>query len=194
MRLLLHADDRPQHAPAFQHFDHVAVVTRTVIAVAGQFQVALYRGLVVAQSAAAGFTVVIAGVTAALSSIRCAKSRSAAKCCFAIASGVRFSLWAISLQAAYRATRPEHRSPHPHRAVRGEIVRRCRMKGHSWQHKLLGGKPLRVYLASHLLGASRLIRPPLVRERAQSYAASRRKQFEVSSPPCRLIRNNATSC
>jgi hypothetical protein len=58
--------------------------------VAGLFQVALYRGLVVAQSAAAGFTVVIAGVTAALSSIRCAKSRSAAKCCFAIASACAF--------------------------------------------------------------------------------------------------------
>ena len=57
---------------------------------AGLFQVALYRGLVVAQSAAAGFTVVIAGVTAALSSIRCAKSRSAAKCCFAIASACAF--------------------------------------------------------------------------------------------------------
>ena len=37
-------------------------------------------------------TVVIAGVTAALSSIRCASSRSAAKCCFATASGCRFSL------------------------------------------------------------------------------------------------------
>jgi len=31
----LHADSGPQHAPAFQRLDHVAVVARTVIAVAG---------------------------------------------------------------------------------------------------------------------------------------------------------------
>ena len=41
----LHADSVPQHAPAFQRLDHVAVVARTVIAVAALLEVALDRCL-----------------------------------------------------------------------------------------------------------------------------------------------------
>ena len=36
-------DSGPQHAPAFQRLDHVAVVAGTVIAVAGLLEVALDR-------------------------------------------------------------------------------------------------------------------------------------------------------
>ena len=36
---------RPQRAPAFQRLDHVAVVARTVIAMAGAGQVAFHRDL-----------------------------------------------------------------------------------------------------------------------------------------------------
>jgi hypothetical protein len=73
---------------------------------------------VAASSCAQVATLVIAGVTAALSSIRRATSRSSAKCCFAIASADRFSLMAISLQVAYRATRPAGRG-----TARGSISR-----------------------------------------------------------------------
>ena len=52
----LHADPGPQHAPAFQRLDHVAVVARTVIAVAGVYQVALHRGLRAAEDAYAAGT------------------------------------------------------------------------------------------------------------------------------------------
>jgi hypothetical protein len=52
-RSSLHADAGPQHAPGFQRLNHVAIVVRTEIAVAGRDQVRRDGGLRIAQPAVA---------------------------------------------------------------------------------------------------------------------------------------------